>query len=190
MRPSGTVTFMFTDIEASARLWEQQPDAMRMALQRHDEIVASAVVCHDGTVFSTSGDGVAAAFQRSEDVVRAAIDLQTSLLAENWPTGCELKVRVGVRTGEAQERGGDYFGAPLNCAARVIAAANGGQTVISHTTAEVLGNVSGLELIELGTHLLRGLSQPTRLLGLTVARKQQVTDDRAPVPISNRPRRK
>ena len=119
-RPSGTVTFLFTDIEGSTRLWDEHPEEMREALARHDSILREAIVGHEGVVFSTGGDGVAAAFQRAGDAVAAAVAAQRSLQSESWPGATLLKVRMGLHTGETQERDGDYFGPPVNRAARVM----------------------------------------------------------------------
>jgi class 3 adenylate cyclase len=105
--PSGTVTFLFTDVEGSTRLWEKHPDAMLEALGRHDEIVRSAIEARGGYVFSTAGDSFAAAFARAGDAVRAAIDAQRALAAEQWATETPVRVRIGLCIGEAQERGGD-----------------------------------------------------------------------------------
>jgi predicted ATPase/class 3 adenylate cyclase len=164
--PTGTVTFLFTDIEGSTRLWDEHPEAMRLALARHDELLRSAIGAHGGYVFQTAGDGMAAAFQRSADAVTAAVDAQRALLAEPWPESAEIRVRMGVHTGEANERDGDYLGPPLNRAARLMAAAHGGQTVISDATAAVLGQLAGIGLIDLGSHRLRGLVEPTRVFGV------------------------
>ena len=122
-RPSGTVTFLFTDIVGSTRLWDEHPSEMETALARHDAILRDAVDGHDGLVFSTGGDGVAAVFGRSVDAVAAAVQAQRALQAEHWPEGASLSVRMGLHTGEVQERDGDYFGPPVNRAARVMAAA-------------------------------------------------------------------
>ena len=109
VRPSGTVTFLFTDVEGSTRLWDEHPDAMRVALSRHDEILGSSVEAHGGFVFSTGGDGLAAAFERSVDAVEAAVEAQRALQAEAWPDPVVLGVRMGMHTGEAQERDRNYF---------------------------------------------------------------------------------
>jgi class 3 adenylate cyclase len=108
------VTFLFTDIENSTALWDQHPGEMRQALERHDRIVHDAIVAHGGFVFSRGGDGVAVAFQRAADAVATAVEAQRTLLEGPWPAGVELRVRMGVHTGEADEREGDYFGPPLN----------------------------------------------------------------------------
>ena len=166
IRPSGTVTFLFTDVEDSTRLWEEHAEAMRAALARHDEILGAAIAAHDGYVFSTAGDGVGAAFQRSIDAVRAAVEAQRALQAEAWPEGVVLRVRMGAHTGEAQERGGNYFGSPLNRAARVMGAAHGGQIVMSRATAEVLGRVPGVELTDLGSYRLKGVAEAIQVFGV------------------------
>jgi hypothetical protein len=116
--PSGVVTFLFTDIEGSTRRWEADADAMRSALIAHDEVLRAAIEKHDGFLFSHTGDGVVAAFASPLSAVSAAIDTQQTL---------QLPVRMGIATGEAELRDGDYFGTVLNRAARVTAAGHGGQ---------------------------------------------------------------
>jgi predicted ATPase/class 3 adenylate cyclase len=160
------VTFLFTDIEGSTRLWEQAPEPMRAALVRHDELIRSAVVSAGGTVFATGGDGVAAAFGRASDGVNAAVAAQRALQAVDWPEGVTLRVRMGLHTGEADERDGDYFGPPVNRAARVMSAGHGGQIVLSDVTASVLGQVPGVRLIDLGSHRLKGLADVMQVFGV------------------------
>ena len=160
--PTGTVTFLFTDIEGSTRLWEGAPEDMRRALSRHDQILRAAIEEHGGYVFSTGGDGLAAAFARPGDAVAAARQAQATLTAEPWPAGAPLRVRMGLHTGEADERGGDYFGPTVNRAARMMAVAHGGQIVVSAATAELLGE-AGVPLVDLGEHRLRDLSGPQRV---------------------------
>src|ERR1700730_16417362 len=94
--PSGTVTFLFTDIEGSTRLWEAAPEAMRQALARHDALLRASIDARGGHVFSTGGDGLAAAFQRAGEAVGAAVDAQTALAGMAWPEGAPIRVRVGV----------------------------------------------------------------------------------------------
>jgi predicted ATPase/class 3 adenylate cyclase len=167
-RPSGTVTFLFTDIEGSTALWETQPDAMRDALARHDAILAAAVDDHGGYVFSTGGDGLAAAFERAGDAFSAATDGQLKLAAEPWPQPADIRVRMGLHTGEALERDGDYFGPALNRTARIMAAGHGGQVLCSAVTAALVRGAlpEGAALIDLGPHRLRDLSEPERLFQL------------------------
>jgi predicted ATPase/class 3 adenylate cyclase len=164
--PSGAVTFLFTDIEGSTRLWDERPEAMRVALARHDELLQRAIAEHGGYVFSTAGDGMAAAFQRSSDAVAAAVDAQLALGCEAWPDGAALRVRMGLHTGEAEERDGNYLGSPLNRAARLMAAANGGQIVVTDVTAGLIGETTGVGLVDLGVRRLRGLVEPTRVFGV------------------------
>ncbi len=129
------MTFLFTDIEGSTRLWDEHPEAMKEALARHDEILRACLDAHGGFVFSTGGDGVAAAFQRSGDGVAAAAAAQRRLQAEAWPASAPLRVRMGLHTGETQERDGDYFGPPVNRAARVMGAGHGGHIIVSDIVA-------------------------------------------------------
>ena len=166
-RPTGTVSFLFTDIEGSTQLWESSPQSMGTALGLHDHLVRSTVAAHGGFLFSTAGDGIGASFQRAADAVGAAVALQVGLRRVDWPDGVGLRVRVGVHTGEAEERDGDYFGPPVNRAARVMSAANGGQIVVSSTTAEVIGAEDGLELVDLGTYVLKGVPDEMQLYGVS-----------------------
>ena len=163
--PTGTVTFLFTDIEGSTRLWEHDREAMSEALVRHDELLRKAIDQRDGSVFATGGDGLAAAFTCAADAAAAAIDAQRSLAAQRWPTATPIRVRIGVHTGEADERDGDYFGPQVNKAARLMAVAHGGQVVCSQVTAELIrdGLDAGVDLLDLGEHRLRDLSRPERV---------------------------
>ena len=158
--PRGTVTFLFTDIEGSTRLWEHHRDAMASALARHDEIVRRAIEGAGGSVFSTGGDGVAAAFPRAPDAVRAAVDAQAGLQAASWDP--PLAVRMALHTGDVEARGGDYFGPPLNRCARLMATAHGGQVLCSGVTASLVSDQlpEGCRLRDLGPHRLRDLSEP------------------------------
>ena len=162
-RPSGTVTFLFTDIEGSTRLWESAPEAMKAVLARHDAIVRSAIGTHDGYLFSTGGDGVAAAFGRAGDAAAAAIEIQGALRSEDWSEGIDISVRMGMHTGEADERNGDYFGPSVNRAARLMALGHGGQVLCSSVTAELL---TAMQTVDLGVHRLKDLSVPQRVYQL------------------------
>ncbi len=163
--PTGTVTFLFTDLEGSTRLWEQEPDAMRGALARHDEILRDAVEKRGGVVVKTTGDGLHAAFATAQDAVAAAVDAQQGLANEPWGLAEPLLVRMGVHTGESDLRDGDYFGTSVNRAARVSAAAHGGQIVVSHVTEELVRDQlpDDLHLEDLGEHHLRDLARPERV---------------------------
>ena len=100
--PSGTVTFLFTDLESSTRLWEDHPDAMHDALARHDQLVRQAIESHQGYVVKTTGDGFHAAFATAHDALEAALSAQLALSAEPWTSTEPLRARIGVHTGEAQ----------------------------------------------------------------------------------------
>src|SRR6516162_7188656 len=160
--PTGTVTFLFTDLEASTRLWEEHPQAMKRALARHDEILREAIRAHGGHVVKTTGDGFHAAFTTGADAVAAAGRAQVELQEEAWgPTG-PLRIRMGLHTCEAELREGDYFGSAVNRAARLMSVAHGGQVVLSAATAEVVVE-AGFDVHDLGEHRLAGLSRPERV---------------------------
>jgi predicted ATPase/class 3 adenylate cyclase len=159
---SGTVTFLFTDIEGSTRLWQQDEAAMRSALSRHDQLLRKVVADHEGRVFSAMGDGMAAAFGSASAAVQAALAAQRSLGAEHWPTSTPLRVRMGLHTGEAEWRDGDYFGTVVNRAARLMAIGHGGQVLCSSTTAELVGDTQ-VNVTDLGEHRLRDLDRPVHV---------------------------
>ena len=139
---------MFTDVEGSTRRWEADAQAMRAALVVHDKVLRTAIEAYDGFLFSHTGDGFVAAFASPISAVNAAIDAQREL---------QLPVRMGLATGEAELRDGDYFGTVLNRAARVMAAGHGGQILLAESTA---GLLSGVDLLELGPRRLRDVPTP------------------------------
>jgi predicted ATPase len=155
------VTYLFTDIEGSTRLWQQDEAAMGEALSRHDDLLRQAVDEEGGTVFSTMGDGLAAAFSSALSAIRAALAGQRLLGAEVWPTPTPIRVRMGLHTGEAELRDGDYFGTAVNRAARLMAVGHGGQVLCSQATAALVE--SEIELVDLGEHRLRDLDRPIRV---------------------------
>ena len=134
IQPAGTVTFLFTDVEGSTRLWEDHPDVMHDVLARHDEILRGAIESHGGYVVKTTGDGFHAAFDTARDALEAALAAQQALAVEPPVQGVVVKVRMGVHTGEARVRDGDYYGAELNRAARLMAVGHGGQVLVSEVT--------------------------------------------------------
>ena len=158
--PTGTVTFLFTDVEGSTRLWELHPAAMARALERHDEIMVSSIAERGGYVFSRAGDSFAAAFQSAAEALGAAQAAQAVLGAEPPADEVSLRVRMGLHTGETQERDGDYFGAVVNRAARLMAAGHGGQVLVSDTTRACV-DVDGL--VDLGMHRLKDVSEPVHV---------------------------
>jgi predicted ATPase/class 3 adenylate cyclase len=163
--PTGTVTFLFTDLEASTRLWEEHPEAMKLALARHDEILRDAITAHQGHVVKSTGDGVHAVFASAHDALDAAVDAQRALGAESWPMVDPVRVRMGLHSGEGEHRDGDYFGTSTNRAARLMSVAHGGQVLVSLSTAELLSDDvrSGVTLVDLGEHRLRDLSRADRV---------------------------
>ena len=159
--PSGTVTFLFTDLEGSTRLWEEHPESMERALARHDEILRSAVEGGGGVVVKTTGDGIHAAFGVPAGALAAAVAAQRALAAERWGVTGPLRVRMGIYTGAAEFRDGDFFGAALNRAARLMGIGHGGQVLVSGVTADLVGDglPDEVSLLGLGEHRLRDLSR-------------------------------
>ncbi len=136
--PTGTVTFLFTDIEGSTTRWEHHPDAMRTALARHDSLLRQTITGHNGYVFKMVGDAVYAAFAIPADAVAAAVAAQRAVAAEEWGEVAPLLVRMALHTGTAQSRDDDYFGPTLNRVARVLSTGYGGQTLLSVATVELI----------------------------------------------------
>jgi predicted ATPase/class 3 adenylate cyclase len=168
--PSGVVTFLLTDIEGSTTLWEDDPEAMAASLQLHDELIERSVDSHGGRLLKTKGEGdsTLSVFPRASDAVACAADLRMSFGAVTWHGEIELRVRIALHTGEAHERAGDYFGPALNRAARLRGLADGGATLLSQATMEIVHDrlPDGTELVDLGSHELRGLSRPERVFEL------------------------
>jgi LuxR family maltose regulon positive regulatory protein len=166
--PTGTITFLFTDIAGSTQLWERYPRAMPAALARHDVMVRQAVESQGGAVFKTVGDSVHAVFARASDALDAALAAQRALHAEPWVETDPLRVRMALHTGAAELRDGDYFGAALNRVARILALGHGGQTLLSHATHDLVADdlPAHLSLRELGAYTLKDLSRPEQLFQL------------------------
>ena len=159
--PSGTVTFLFTDIEGSTRLWETQREAMTAALARHDALLRQCIESHGGHIFKTAGDAFCAAFATAASAIEAALAAQRLLRTERWPEQAPIRARMALHTGAAEIRGGDYFGGPLNQVARLLAAAHGGQTIVSEITHDLCRDrlPSGAALKSLGQHRLKDLAR-------------------------------
>jgi predicted ATPase/class 3 adenylate cyclase len=170
--PTGTVTFLLTDIEGSTRLWETVPDAMEPALERHNRLLGEMIAEHGGMVVTSRGEGDSffAAFPSAVSAVEAAGACQLRLNGEAWPVGAALRVRMGLHTGEAHVQDGDYIDhAPINRCARVKAAAHGGQVLVTHATRDLVeGRLGGgFGLRELGEFRLRDLAEPELIYQLT-----------------------
>lgn len=164
--PAGTLTFLFTDIEGSTRLWEQHPIAMQNALTRHDTLLRENIERHQGIVFKTVGDAFCAVFVSPGEALRAALSAQTALLEPLDESLTPLRVRMALHTGNAAPRDGDYFGDTLNRTARLLSIGYGGQTLVSETTESLLRErplPSDIVLTDRGLYRLRDLSQPIRV---------------------------
>jgi DNA-binding SARP family transcriptional activator len=166
--PSGTVTFLFTDIEGSTRLWDEHTEAMRRALARHDELLQQAIIAHGGSVFKTFGDQFCAAFGAAPEALSAALAAQQALESEPWTLPSPLRVRMALHTGTAEPCDGEYFGPPLNRTACLLEAGHGGQILLSLATAELLRDrlPDGVDLVDLGERRLPDLVRPERVFQL------------------------
>ncbi len=167
--PSGTVTFLLTDLEGSTRLWEHDPDAMKFAMARHDELLEEAIAANNGFVFARMGDGMAATFATAGDAVSAAAVIQQRLADESWGTASPLRARIGLHTDEGVVVNNNYASQPVNRCSRLMTAAHGGQIVVSGATEALVRDELPKEtrLIDLGEHRLRDLGGPTRVFQLT-----------------------
>jgi predicted ATPase/class 3 adenylate cyclase len=168
--PEGNVTFLFTDIEGSTRLWEKNPRKMGGALARHDELLRTTVERHNGYVFKTVGDAFCVAFEGAMDAVRAAISAQRGLASATWPDTGPIRVRMAIHSGEVEHRDSDYFGPTLNRVARLLSAGHGGQTLLSHVTAEMVREhlPDDASLHDCGERRLKDLSRPEQIFQLVV----------------------
>jgi class 3 adenylate cyclase len=168
--PDGIVTFLLTDIEGSTPLWERHRAVMGASLARHEAVVAGAVAAHGGRLIKTRGEGdsTVSVFVRASDAAAAALAMQRSLGASQWPGGLTLPTRAALHTGEAELRDGDYYGQTLNRAARLRGLGQGGQVLLSRATAELVADQlpDGARLVDVGAHHLRGLSRPENVFAL------------------------
>jgi predicted ATPase/class 3 adenylate cyclase len=168
--PIGTITFLLTDIEGSTRLWEEHHQRMGPVLARHDAILTSALEGNGGVIVRRRGEGDSffAVFARATDAVAAAAAFQRALRAEPWPKLTPLRVRVGINTGEAELRRGDYYGSSINRCARIRALGSGGQTLLGRTTYELVRDAlpPRVTLRDLGSHQLKDLQRPEQIFQL------------------------
>ena len=166
--PSRTETFLFTDIEGSARLWEEHRAAMGAALAAHDALLRTAVEDAGGIVVKTTGDGMLAAFDQCEAALAAAIEGQHALDRHSWPETGRLRVRMAIHSGTAEVRDDDFFGPTVNRVARLLAIGHGDQVLVSGASAAlVAGSLpAGCELVDLGEHRLRDLDRPEQVFQL------------------------
>ncbi len=169
--PTGTVTFLFTDIAGSTALWERDADAMASALERHDGLLRAAIEDAGGHVFKTMGDAFCAAFASAHDALTATLSAQRALATADWSIlgdAAPLRVRMGLHTGNATQRGGDYFGPSVNRVARIEAAGHGGQVLLSGATCALVRDAlpDGCDLRDWGEHRLRDLRHSEHLYQL------------------------
>jgi class 3 adenylate cyclase len=164
--PRGTVTFLFTDIEGSTRLWERDREKMRAAVDRHLALLDEAIATHRGVHFKTVGDAVQAAFTTAPAALAAAIESQRAILAEPWPEEIgSLRVRMGLHAGTAEPAAGDYLAPALNRLSRMLSAAHGAQILVSDVVRGLVANdlPPGVTLSSLGLHALRDLQAPEEI---------------------------
>ncbi|HEY2968958.1 MAG TPA: adenylate/guanylate cyclase domain-containing protein [Casimicrobiaceae bacterium] len=163
--PTGNVTFLFTDIEGSTRLWEADRNAMAQILVRHDALLRAAIEGHGGQVFKTVGDGFCAAFDTAVGALSAAAAIQDAVSAEDWRAPGALRVRCALHTGLAEQRDDDYFGPTLNRLARLLAHAQGGETLLTAATFEIVRDFlpTELEVEERGELALKDLARPEHI---------------------------
>jgi predicted ATPase/class 3 adenylate cyclase len=163
--PTGTIAFLFTDIESSSKLWEQYPEAMSAALAEHNMLLRRVIEAHKGYIFKLWGDAAYAAFDTAIDALNAALESQRELLRHSWGELGSLRVRMALHSGAAEVRDGDYFGPTLNRCARLLSAAHGGQILLSAATEELVrdGLPQGVSLRPLGQHRLKDLQRPENI---------------------------
>jgi predicted ATPase/class 3 adenylate cyclase len=167
--PTGVVTFLMTDVEGSTRMWEERPDVASVVVARHEALIGTGVDDHGGLLVKSKGEGDStfSVFAESSAAARAAVETQRALQREPWPRGGGVRVRTALYTGDAELRGGDYYGAAPNRCARLRAAAHGGQIVCSEATeASLTGLSAGISLRDLGLHRLRDVARAERVFQL------------------------
>jgi predicted ATPase/class 3 adenylate cyclase len=169
--PTGTVTFLFTDIEGSTRLLQQLGDAYPGILSEHHRLLREAVESAGGVAIGSEGDSLFASFASAPSGLAAAVAAQQALAAQEWPSGAAVRVRMGLHTGEALVRDGTYVGLDVHRAARIAAVGHGGQVLLSDTTRALVeqGLPAGVELRDLGRHRLKDLAQPERIFETVIA---------------------
>jgi len=169
--PTGTVTFLFSDIEGSTERWETHGEAMKAAVARHEKLVRQAISRHDGYIFKMLGDAFCSAFATAPNALKAAVEAQRALAMEDFSAVDGLRVRMGLHTGSADERDADYFGPAVNRVARLMSIGHGAQVLLSDTTHALVQNEPPPETIftDLGSHRLKDLAQPEHVWQVTLS---------------------
>jgi predicted ATPase/class 3 adenylate cyclase len=167
-RPTGTVTFLFSDIEGSTVRWDANPEAMASALARHDAVMRATLEERGGHIFKTMGDAFCVAFATAPDAFIAALEVQRAVAAEDFSAVDDLRVRIALHTGATDERDGDYFGPTVNRVARLLAIGHGGQVLVSGIAADLVQSEMPPEssLRDLGNHRLKDLAHPEHVFQL------------------------
>jgi class 3 adenylate cyclase len=168
--PTGTVTFLFTDIEGSARLLQHLGERWKAVIEAHQQLLRTAFQPRGGYEVRTEGDAFFVVFSDAADGVAAAVDAQRALSAHSWPEGAEVRVRMGLHTGEPELGGGDYVGLDVHCAARVSTCGHGGQILLSQRTRDLVAPSlpAGVRLRDMGAHRLKDLPQPEHLFQVVI----------------------
>jgi predicted ATPase/class 3 adenylate cyclase len=168
--PTGTVTFLFTDIEGSTRLLQRQGDEFPNLLETHSRLIRSAIAETNGVEIHTEGDSFFVAFDSAPDAVRAAVLSQQTLAAHAWPAEEAIRVRMGIHTGLGRLGGDNYVGLDVHRAARISAAGHGGQVLISEATRSLVEQTlpDGVSLRDLGQHRLKDIEHPEHLYDLVI----------------------
>jgi len=169
--PTGTVTFLFTDIEGSTRLLQTLGDRYAEVLKTHNQLLTDTIAKHNGGVLGTEGDAVFASFPRARDALAAAVEGQRLLAGHAWPDNISVRIRMGVHTGEPLKSEIGYVGIDLHRAARIAAAGHGGQILISETTRALVQDDLPADTLlrDLGEHRLKDLARAERLFQVTIA---------------------
>ena len=168
--PEGTVTFAFTDIEDSTELLKRLDDGYRDMLTTHRQIVRDTFAARDGIEIDTQGDAFFFVFPRARDAVAAAVEAQRAHAAATWPDGVEVRVRMGLHTGEPAVHEDGYVGLDVVRAARICTVGRGGQILLSETTRALLGSglPEGVSVFPLGQRHLRGIDEPERVFEIAI----------------------
>jgi class 3 adenylate cyclase len=169
--PTGTVTFLFTDVEASTRLIQQLRDGWRDVHADHHRLLRSVLSEHGGREVDSQGEAFFFAFARARDAVAAAAAAQRALATHSWPHGARVRVRMGLHTGEPAAGDEGYLGLDVARAARICAAGHGGQVLLSQTTRALIDGdePEGVGVLDLGEHRLKDLARPQRIYQLVIA---------------------
>jgi predicted ATPase/class 3 adenylate cyclase len=170
--PQGIVTFLFTDVEGSTKLWEEAPDSMMEALQQHDAVIDTAAVANNGVLVRPRGEGDSrfVVFPDALDAIAAGVDMQRGLEKAEWATPEPIVVRMALHTGASDLQEGDYYGSAVNRAARLRAVAHGGQILISRATCELVRDhlPEGVKIRDLGEHNLKDLTRPEHVFQIDI----------------------